>query len=216
MQNKSIKNIIFDLGNVIINIDGDLTIKAMKELGFNDPASSAGGFEKSYTLLRQSNLFDLLEKGLITSEQFHTELKTYFQDSVTADQIDKAWGAMLLDFPKGRIELLQKLSKKYRLFLLSNTNAIHYHQYNNDLIDQFGFDLSSLFEKAYYSFEIGMRKPDIEIFEHALNDSKLNPAETLFIDDLDKNIETAKKADLQTMWIDISKRDDIIDKLNGF
>lgn len=216
MQNKSIKNIIFDLGNVIINIDGDLTIKAMKELGFNDPASSTGGFEKSYTLLRQSNLFDLLEKGLITTEQFHTELKTFFQDSVTADQINKAWGAMLLDFPKRRIELLQKLSKKYKLFLLSNTNVIHYHQYNSDLNNQFGFDLNNLFEKAYYSFEMGMRKPDIEIFDFVINNSNLNPSETLFIDDSNLNIEIAKKTGLQTMWIDISKGDDILDKLNGF
>ena len=106
MQNKLIKNVIFDLGNVIINIDGDLTKKAMKSLGFND-------FEKSYSLLRQSNLFDLLEKGLITPEQFHTELKSHFKDNVTDDQIDKAWGAMLLDFPKERIELIQKLKKTW-------------------------------------------------------------------------------------------------------
>ncbi len=123
---------------------------------------------------------------------------------------------MLLDFPKERIELLQRLNKKYRLFLLSNTNEIHFHQYNNDLINQFGFDLNSLFEKAYYSFELGMRKPDTEIFEYALNDSILDPFETLFIDDLDKNIETARRLGMNTIWIDITKNDNITTKLNGF
>ena len=123
---------------------------------------------------------------------------------------------MILDFPNERINLLKELSKKYRIFLLSNTNEIHYHQYNKDLIDQYGFDLSSLFEKAYYSHEIGMRKPDPEIFEFVLNDSKLIPAETIFIDDLNKNIDVANRMGINTIWIDIKNGDDITKKLDGF
>ncbi|MFO7828298.1 MAG: HAD family phosphatase [Bacteroidales bacterium] len=206
---EGIKNIIFDLGNVIINIDGDRTVAAMKDLGFND-------FQESYTLIRQSDLFDLLEKGLISPDQFRNELKSHFNQHVSSDELDKAWGAMLMDFPKKRIELIQKLQSKYRLFLLSNTNIIHYQKYNNDLINQFGFELSSLFEKAYYSFDMGMRKPDLEIFKYVIRDSHLKPIETLFIDDAEANIESAKKLGLQTLWIDVAKGDDILDGLDGF
>jgi putative hydrolase of the HAD superfamily len=209
MQIESIKNIIFDLGNVIINIDPELSVKEMSQLGFRD-------FDQSYSLLNQSNLFDSLEKGLISPEVFHSEINSQLELKVNSESIDKAWGAMLLDFPKVRIELLQKLSQKYRLFLLSNTNLIHYHQYNNDLINQFGFDLNSLFEKTYYSFELGLRKPEVEIFEHVLNDSDLNPFETVFVDDLPKNIDVAGRMGFNTIWIDVKKGDDITEKLNNF
>jgi len=206
---EGIKNIIFDLGNVIINIDGDKTVNEMKVIGFED-------FESSYTLLRQSDLFNLLEKGLITPEKFYTELKTHFENHVSTATINDAWNAMLLDFPKKRIKLLQDLQSRYRLFLLSNTNVIHYQKYNGDLINQFGFELSSLFEKAYYSFDLGMRKPDLEIFEYVIKDSHLKPIETLFIDDAEANIESAQKLGLKTLRIDIGKGDDITQKLKGF
>lgn len=207
MKKDSIKNIIFDLGNVIINIDPELSVKAMSELGFLD-------FDKSYSLLNQSNLFDSLEKGEVNPDKFYNEINNHLNKKVSSDKIDKAWGAMLLDFPVKRIELLQSLSKRYRLFLLSNTNIIHFHQYNNDLKEQYGFDLNSLFEKAYYSFELGMRKPDAEIFEFVLEDSNLNPFETLFIDDLDKNIDVAGRMGINVIWIDVKKGDDIVEKLN--
>jgi len=209
MQIESIKNIIFDLGNVIINIDPELSVKAMSELGFLD-------FDKSYSLLSQSKLFDSLEKGRISPEKFYAEINLQLNKKVSSEKINKAWGAMLLDFPKQRIDLLQRLAKKYRLFLLSNTNIIHFHQYNNDLEKQFGFGLNSLFEKAYYSFDLGMRKPDADIFEYVLDDSDLNPFETVFIDDLDKNIDVAGRMGLNTFWMDVANGDDIIQKLNDF
>lgn len=209
MQKESIKNIIFDLGNVIINIDPDRSVKEMQKLGFDN-------FDKSYSLLSQSNLFDNLEKGLIAPENFYTEINAQLNSKVSEEQIAKAWGAMLLDFPKERIELIQNLSKKYRVFLLSNTNEIHFNQYNADFISQFGFGLTELFEKAYYSFELGMRKPDADIFEHALTDSDLNPFETLFIDDLFQNIDVAGRMGINTIWLDVEKGEDILQKLNGF
>src|SRR6056297_2791518 len=141
---EGIKNIIFDLGNVIINIDSNRAVNAMKEMGFDN-------FEESYTLLQQSDLFDFLEKGLTTPEKFRADLQEHFNRSVSPKKIDDAWNSMLLDFPKKRIKLLQDLESKYRLFLLSNTNIIHYHKYNQDFIDQYGFGLSNLFEKVYFS-----------------------------------------------------------------
>ncbi|MEE4198513.1 MAG: HAD family phosphatase [Bacteroidales bacterium] len=206
---EEIKNIIFDLGNVILNIDGEKTIQAMKDLGFDD-------FQESYTLLRQSDLFDFLEKGLIPPEKFHSELQAHFNQPVSPEKIDNAWNAMLLDFPKKRIRLIQSLQGRYRLFLLSNTNSIHYQKYNRDLLEQYGFGLSSLFEKAYYSFDLGMRKPDLEIFEYVIKDSRLKPIETLFIDDAEANIESAQQLGLKTLRIDVAKGEDIAQKLKGF
>jgi glucose-1-phosphatase len=206
MQNRIIKNIIFDLGVVLINIDTDLSVKAMKELGFSN-------FQESYTLFKQVDLFDRLEKGLINPVDFRNELRMHIVDEISDDKFNKAWNAMLLDFPKERIDLIKKLSKKYKIYLLSNTNEIHYNQYINDFKDQFGFDFNSLFVKPYYSFKMGMRKPDVEIFQSALSESNLNPEETLFIDDLKSNIESAKKTGLQTLWFDITKSEDIIEEL---
>lgn len=209
MKKPNIKNIIFDLGVVIINIDTDLTVKAMKNLGFHN-------FQESYTLFRQTDLFNKLEKGLITDQDFRNELRNHISTEVKDDDFDKAWSAMLLDFPKERIKLIKKLSKKYNLYLLSNTNAIHYNQYIKDFKNEYGFEFNSLFIKAYYSFQLGMRKPDVDIFEFALSDSNLTPEETLFIDDLKGNIESAQKTGLQTLWFDVTKGNDIVALLNGF
>jgi HAD superfamily hydrolase (TIGR01509 family) len=203
------KNIILDLGAVIININPDLTTKAMKDLGFND-------FEKSYSLFKQTDIFDRFEKGLIDSYYFRNELRKHSDNEISNEKFDKAWGEMLLDFPKERITLLKKLSEKYNIYLLSNTNEIHYKQYSKDFFNQYGFEFNSLFVKAYYSFQIGLRKPDVEIYKFALSDSKLIPEETLFIDDLEVNIESAKITGLQTMLIDLEKGDDIVEKLKGF
>ncbi len=209
MQKDFIKNIIFDLGHVIINIDPDRSVREMRKLGFDN-------FEESYSLLSQSHLFDRLEKGLIEQEPFYNKINDHLADKIEHHKIEAAWNAMLLDFPEERINLIKVLSKKYRVFLLSNTNAIHYKKYNADFNNQFGINLDDLFEKAYFSHRLGMRKPDPDIFEHVLNDSDLNPFETLFIDDLDKNIDVAGRMGINTIWINVAKGEDFIQKLNGF
>ncbi len=219
MQKELIKNIIFDLGNVIINVDSVLTAQAMKELGFKD-------FEKSYTLFKQTDLFDRLEKGEITPDYLRNELRKHLVNPalpacspdrhVTDEEFDKAWGAMLLDFPKERIDLIRKLGEKYNIYLLSNTNEIHYHQYIQDFNDEYGFDFNSLFVKPYYSHQVGYRKPDSKIYEYVIADSSLIPEESIFIDDLKINIDAAKKTGLQTIWLDLEKGDDILTKLNEF
>ncbi len=209
MQKEVIKNIIFDLGNVIINVNSVLTAQAMKELGFKD-------FEKSYTLFKQTDLFDRLEKGEITPDFLRNELRKHLVNHVTDEEFDRAWGAMLLDFPKERIDLIKNLREKYNIYLLSNTNEIHYNQYMQDFKEEHGFDFNSLFVKPYYSHQVGHRKPDSKIYEHVIADSNLVPKESLFIDDLKINIDAAKEAGLQTIWLDLEKGDDILTKLNGF
>ncbi|MGE0635200.1 MAG: HAD family hydrolase [Bacteroidia bacterium] len=192
MQNKfplqsNTKNIIFDLGGVILNIDYRLTSQAFKNLGLSD-------FDEKYSQAKQSHLFDRLETGTVAPEQFRLELKAYFNQQVSDADLDNAWNAMLLDLPQQRIDLLKELSTKYRLFLLSNTNIIHYQAYSAYLKRTFGkmiFD--EIFEKQYLSFEIGMRKPDREIFELVLNENKLIASETVFIDDSIQHIEGASK-----------------------
>jgi len=206
MQIDKIKNVIFDLGGVIINLDTQRTASEMQKLGFIN-------FENSYTLINQTDLFDLLEKGLITPDQFRMEIRKHISSSVSDEQIDNAWSAMLLDFPKKRIELIQKAKQNYRIFLLSNTNKIHFDKYSSDFYTDFGFSFNSLFEKSYYSFEIGHRKPDLEIYKYVFKHSNLIPEETLFIDDSETNIKAAQSVGLKTLHINLSKNEDILTHL---
>jgi putative hydrolase of the HAD superfamily len=188
MENfKNIKNIIFDLGGVVLNIDNQLSIDAFANmLGDNN-----NEFIKNYN---EFNLLDKLEKGKISPEQFRTFLKEIIPNQVSDEQIDKAWNSMLLDFPKERIDLLNELREKYRTFLLSNTNKIHYNSYTQKLNDEFGIKkLSDLFEKEYMSFQLNMCKPGKEIFYYVLEQNNLLANETLFIDDTKENIESAKQ-----------------------
>ncbi|MFO8067318.1 MAG: HAD family phosphatase [Bacteroidales bacterium] len=195
----SIKNIIFDLGGVILNVDYHKSINKFKSLGIAD-------FEKLFTQAKQNKLFDLLDTGEISPEGFRDKIREYGNTNLTDNQIDEAWNAMLLDLPKERIELLQKVKKKYRTFLLSNTNAIHYPEYMRYMKSEFGVEnLSELFEKEYLSHEIGMRKPNTETFTHITREQGLNPQETLFIDDTKQHVEGARKAGLNAYWLDITK-----------
>ena len=148
------KNIIFDLGGVILNIDYSLTEKAFSKLGIND-------FKTLFSQAQQTQLFDNYEKGFISSTDFRDELKKYLLKNTSEKEIDTAWNAMLLDLPKERIELLKKTKQTHRTFLLSNTNDIHIETFNTYLKNEFKIsDLKSFFEKMYLSYEIGMRKPD--------------------------------------------------------
>lgn len=185
-----IKNIIFDLGGVILNLDYQRTIRAFEELGMKE-------FQKVYSRENQKHLFDEYEKGRISSEEFRKELCRLLEEDIDHYKLDAAWNAMLLDLPHERLELLKKLKDRYRLFLLSNTNDIHFHAFSGYLQETFGFtDFSQFFEKEYYSHRVQKRKPDKEIFELVINENDLDPAKTLFIDDTLQHIEGARLAGL--------------------
>jgi glucose-1-phosphatase len=183
-----IKSIIFDLGGVLLNLDYNRTTEAFKRLGIAE-------FERIYSQARQKQLFDEYEKGLIGSEEFRAEMIALLEGKPAPHEIDTAWNAMLLDLPHERLRLLEKLKSKYRLFLLSNTNDIHITAYSAYLLEAFGFpDLSHIFEKEYYSYRVGKRKPDKEIFELVLSENGLQPHETVFIDDSIQHVEGARVA----------------------
>ncbi|HEU4717313.1 MAG TPA: HAD family phosphatase [Bacteroidia bacterium] len=190
-----LRNIIFDLGGVIINLDPAATEQAFVRLGMTD-------FSSQYSTAKQSGLFDDFDKGKISPEAFRTELKKYFPAPVTGRAIDEAWNAMLLDVPPERLELLAHLGKRYRLFLLSNTNEIHVAAFSAYLQREYGFsDFSGFFEKWYYSCRMGMRKPDREIFLRVLDENKLDPAETLFIDDSMQHVKGAAETGISSLWL---------------
>jgi len=185
-RHMNIKNIIFDLGGVILNIDYHLTIDAFVKLGFED-------FDAVFTQAKQTGIFDKLDKGLVSPEEFRNGVRELSGKPFTDTQIDDAWNTLLLDFPIERLKLLEKIRDQYRTFLLSNTNQIHCDVYSNDLYRVYGVnDLSHFFEKVYYSHQIHMRKPDKEAYQLILEENKLNPEETLFIDDTEQHIEGAK------------------------
>lgn len=195
MDLTKVKNIIFDLGGVIINIDYNKSIKAFRKLG---KSNSIIEFNQK----EQSELFDKLETGNISPEAYRAQLREKYLLEATDEQIDEAWNAMLLDIPKERIDLLLELGKKYRIYLLSNTNAIHLQKFNEIVAHSFTIpNLDSLFEQVYYSHLVGMRKPDAVIFEHVVNENGLQKEETLFIDDSIQHIESAKLAGIQTLHL---------------
>ncbi len=189
-----IKNLIFDLGGVLLNLDFGKTSRAFAELGIKD-------FDDYFSKYKANPLFKGLETGSGVNPGFHDSLRKIAAIDASNEAIDKAWNAMLLDFPADRIRKLQELSKNYRLFLFSNTNAIHHATFHQKFRELFGFDFDSLFEKAYYSHLIGYRKPDDEAFQYVISDSNVIPAETLFIDDTFPNIESAKRAGLNTGYV---------------
>ena len=195
MNFSSIKNIIFDFGGVIINIEYARSTEALR-------AYSTSQDQVDFSQKGQSHLFDLYERGDISSSEFRDGLRREYGIEATDDQIDEAWNSLLLDIPAERIDLLRTLAKKYRLFLLSNTNDIHMVAFHKIMADSHGLpNLEPLFEKVYYSHLVHKRKPHADIFAHVLAENNLNPEETLFIDDSIQHIEGAHKVGLQTLHL---------------
>ena len=190
-NHKSIKNIIFDFGGVICDIDISLSEHKFKEFG---PAKTFSTRSPETPSLLFEKLVDQLETGDISSREFRDTIREHYLSSPSDEAIDEAWNALLLDIPRQRIRLLEKIRDHYHIFLLSNSNEIHYQKYLTDFQRKFGYrDFSELFEKAWFSFQVHMKKPEQEIFEFVLSDGGLLPGETLFIDDTLIHIESARR-----------------------
>lgn len=193
---KGIKHIIFDLGGVILNIDYPLTSQAFKQLGVNN-------FDELYSQKEQIQLFDDLETGKIDNTTFFDRFNALLNTSLSHQQIESAWNAMLLDWPIRRLQILQQLQNQFDLFLLSNTNRIHEAAFTKSLEQTHGLSSIALFfDKAYFSHRLGLRKPDTRSFIYILQKHQLNPSETLFIDDSIQHINAADSIGIKTIFLD--------------
>jgi glucose-1-phosphatase len=186
----TIKNIIFDLGGVIMNIDFKQTENAFDKLGFSN-------FSQYINQFHITPLFEEYETGKIDDAAFIKGIQEIAGKPITADEIVHAWNALLLDFPPERIELLKKIKSQYRIFLLSNTNALHHAAFQKRFFTLTGGYLEDIFHKTYYSQTTGMRKPNAEIYQLVTDENKLDPSATLFIDDTASNFSGAKEVGLQ-------------------
>lgn len=189
-----IKNIIFDYGNVIFDIDFKIAQTSFQKLGITD-------IESFFAHKGHNQLFDDFETGAISPATFREGIrKAANKPELTDGQIDEAWNSLLIGTHQENHKLLLEVKEKYRTFLLSNNNEIHYDWIINYLQTTFGLNnYDDYFEKAYFSQHMKLRKPNTNIFEQVLKDNNLNPAETLFIDDSPQHIEGAKKAGLHTL-----------------
>ena len=194
MSVKSIRNIIFDLGGVILNIDPQRTVDAFRNLGWND-------FYKENSLSLSKELFCNLESGNSSPDVFRNNVRKMIDLQLDDKEIDTAWAAMILDIPTDRVRYLEELKKSYKLYLLSNTNEIHRIKFHRNFETDFGYPFYDLFERNFYSHEMGMRKPNPQIYIEALKEANLVPEETLFIDDMIENIEAASTTGMKVLHI---------------
>ncbi len=191
----NIKNIIFDLGRVILNLDFDASINAFKKLGLSDDILA------NYSAYPDPCFYEQ-EIGIISPNEFLKKMTAILgNDGITKEQVRTAWLKMVLDIPEHRVKVLQQLGKKYNIYLFSNSNKIHIDHIDIEFREKYGFEFSSLFVMQFYSHEIHVRKPDLISFEKVIKLSGVNPHETLFVDDLKENIEGARKAGLKTLWL---------------
>ncbi len=192
---QGIKNIIFDLGGVILNIDYKRPQEEFKKLGIKD-------VETLYSKQNQVELFDLLETGKISEKEFVQKIKESSDLEISDSEIITAWNSILLEFPLRRLQILQQLQLHYNIYLLSNTNEIHEKAFNEMLKIQCGYpSLALFFDRVYLSHRVGLRKPDPKIFELVINENNLKIEETLFIDDSLQHIESASKLGLKTIHL---------------
>jgi FMN phosphatase YigB (HAD superfamily) len=199
-QGTMINAIIFDFGDVFINLDKQATVDDLKKLGLTEWNDEL------------HNLNIQFETGKITRDDFLQGIQKHIPKASTIE-IMEAWNAILLDFPLHRLEFLQMLSKKYRLFLLSNTDEIHIETFEQKHGTTFYSDFYQCFEQVYFSFEVEMRKPNSEIFNYVLNKHELQAKRTLFVDDKKENTDAAAELGFQVWNLQVGQ-EDVVDLFN--
>lgn len=190
------KNIIFDLGNVIIDIDFERTFKAFTEISENV------NWRESERILKEKQIWSRYEKGQLTDAEFRAEIREELKITASDEQIDTAFCGLLMDIDPARIELIKKLATKYKIYILSNTSHIHFLEVERILercADVKHF--SEIFDYVFLSYEMGKLKPEVDIYEEVLKQANLVASETLFLDDLLANLEGAATLGIQTKQI---------------
>ncbi|MEY8686370.1 HAD family hydrolase [Bacteroides sp. AN502(2024)] len=191
MENKGIKNLLIDLGGVLINLDRQRCMENFRKLGVPNVDDLLDIRHPDGILMQQ-------EKGLITAAEFRDGVRKMIGKAVSDGQIDAAWNSFLVDIPTQKLDLLLKLREKYVVYLLSNTNPIHWEWACAHLFPYRTFKAEDYFEKAFLSFEMKMAKPEPEIFQAVIADTGIEPEETLFIDDSEINCQTARNVGIST------------------
>ncbi len=205
---QQIKNIIFDLGSVLLDIDVDRTLRSFDNIGV-----SGKKLEEIYK--EPENFFLLIEKGAIDSDAFRNAFRNLSDNHLTDQQINDAWSAMVVGFPEEKVELLKCLANRYDLYLLSNTNEIHEPVYTRQFRETSGgISFEDIFTRIYYSHVVKLSKPNPAIFEYMINDSGIVLEESLFIDDLQRNVEAAISTGLPSHHFRVE--DDLEEVLEGY
>jgi putative hydrolase of the HAD superfamily len=198
---KAYDTILLDLGGVLIDVDYHASAKAFRALGHPD-------FDKLYSKAQQDHLFDGFETGALGPAEFRDRIRQVLDMDLSDAVIDNSWNAMLGTIPQERIVLVERLKQHYQVLLLSNTNAIHVPAFTAIVAQENGIkDFKGLFEGAYYSCEIGLRKPDATAFHHVLERHDADPARTLFIDDSEQHVVGARAAGLHAEHLELHKED---------
>ena len=207
-----VENIIFDLGNVIIDLDIERTWLHLKHWLGDD-------YELNLKNIRpDEDIFIQFEIGRISEEDFFETLRNIVAAPLSIRHLKEAWNAMLLQIPPKRFEMLSRLKEKYNVYLLSNTNKTHVDWVDGYLKTVYGFSIQDFderfFHKSYYSHLIHLRKPNDNIYEFVLQDAGIKAENTLFIDDNAHNIEGAKRVGLQTILHPVG--DEIVETMKSF
>lgn len=200
-MNGAYDTILLDLGGVLIDVDYHASARAFQALGHAD-------FERLYSKAQQDHLFDGFETGALTPDQFRGRIRELLNESLSDGEIDRCWNAMLGSIPTARIDLVKKLKDRYNVLLLSNTNAIHVPAFSAIVARENGIaDFKRVFHGAYYSCEIGLRKPHTSAYLYVLNQHGADPHRTLFIDDSIQHVIGAREAGLHAEHLDLAKED---------
>ena len=183
-MDKNIKNIVFDLGGVLVDLDFKSAINGLQKAGFANVKEQLQAFDRE-------GIFQKFELGEMTAEEFRSAIRENSTVTLTDEEVDALWNLMLLEIPREKLELILDLRGKYMVYLLSNTNSIHWDYVCKNAFNYRGFRVSDYFEKTFLSFEVHLAKPDKAIFERMLEDANLLAEETLFIDDSEANCKAA-------------------------
>ena len=185
-MDKQIKNIVFDLGGVLVDLDFKAAINGLQQAGF-------ANVKEQLMTFNQEGIFQKFELGEISTEEFRTAIRENSTVTLTDEEIDALWNAMLLEIPREKLELILDLRGKYMVYLLSNTNSIHWDYVCKNAFNYRGFRVNDYFEETFLSYEMHLAKPNKAIFEKVLHDANLLPEETLFIDDSEANCKAAQE-----------------------
>jgi putative hydrolase of the HAD superfamily len=196
-----LETILLDLGGVLIDVDYHRTARAFNALGFER-------FEELYSKAQQNHLFDGFEVGALSPAEFRARIRKLTSSPITDADIDASWNAMLGTIAPERLQLVERLKQRYRVLLLSNTNAIHVPAFTEIVRRENAIaDFKSLFHGAYYSCEIGLRKPQAAAYHHVLDLHGADHASTLFIDDSIQHVHGARAAGLQAEHLELERED---------